>query len=66
MKVTILPAREVREVRAGTVAQVLAALELHQDAHLVVRGEDILTRDIRLREDDEVEVIPVVSGGRQQ
>ena len=60
---TILPERRVRDVPAGTVAQVMARLELHQDAHLVVRGDEILTRDVRLAEGDEVEVIPVISGG---
>jgi sulfur carrier protein ThiS len=63
MRVTILPAREIREVDARTVADLLKALGLHRDAHLVVRGEDILTTDVRLRDADEVEVWPVISGG---
>ncbi|HEX4216193.1 MAG TPA: MoaD/ThiS family protein [Candidatus Dormibacteraeota bacterium] len=64
MKVTILPQREVREVEASTVAQLLRGLGLHRDAHLVVRREQILTGDVRLTEDDEVEILPVISGGR--
>jgi sulfur carrier protein ThiS len=63
MRATILPAREVREVDARTVADLLKALGLHRDAHLVVRGEDILTADVRLTPADEVEVWPVISGG---
>jgi sulfur carrier protein ThiS len=63
MRVTILPAREVREVDARTVADLLKTLGLHRDAHLVVRGEDILTGDVRLTQADEVEVWPVISGG---
>lgn len=63
--VTILPDRAVREVEAGTVAETLRRLGLHQDAHLVVRGEDILTGDTRLRDDDRVDVLPVISGGTQ-
>lgn len=63
MRVTILPARETREVEARNVADLLRLLGLHQDAYLVVRGEEILTRDVRLRGDEEVEVIPVISGG---
>ncbi len=63
MRVVILPEREVREVPAGTVADLLRRLGLHLDAHLVVRGEDILTSDVRLAEEDEVEVYPVISGG---
>ena len=60
----MLPGREVREVDARTVADVLTALSLHRDAHLVVRGDDILTGDVRLLEDDEVEIYPVISGGQ--
>lgn len=63
MRVTILPDRQVKEVDARTVGDVLKALGLHRDAHLVVRGEDILTTDVRLAESDELEVWPVVSGG---
>jgi sulfur carrier protein ThiS len=63
VRVTILPDREVQEVDAATVSDVLAALGLHRDAHLVVRGEDILTSDTRLTETDELEIVPVISGG---
>ncbi|MGH7912584.1 MAG: MoaD/ThiS family protein [Candidatus Dormibacteraceae bacterium] len=61
--VTILPERTIRQVEPGTVAQTLRRLGLHQDAHLVVRGEDILTGDTRLQEEDQVDVLPVISGG---
>lgn len=63
MRVTILPDREVKEVDAATVADLLRELRLHRDAHLVVRGADILTSDVRLRAEDEVEIFPVISGG---
>lgn len=63
MRVTILPDRQVKEIDARTVGDLLKALDLHRDAHLVVRGEDILTSDVRLAESDELEVWPVVSGG---
>ena len=64
MRVTILPAREVKDVDARTVGDLLKALGLHRDAHLVVRRDDILTTDVRLAEADEVEIWPVISGGR--
>jgi sulfur carrier protein len=64
VRVTILPDREVKEVEARTVADLLERLGLHRDAHLVVRGEDILTSDVRLAAQDDLEVWPVISGGR--
>ena len=63
MRVTILPDRQVKEVDARTVGDLLKALGLLRDAHLVVRGEDILTSDVRLAQGDELEVWPVISGG---
>jgi sulfur carrier protein len=63
MRVTILPDRESKEVEAPDVGALLRVLGLHQDAFLVVRGDEILTRDVRLRPDDQVDVIPVISGG---
>ena len=62
-RVRILPDHAVREVSATTVADLLRKLGLNADAHLVVRGEDILTRDVRLKDDDAVEIWPVISGG---
>ena len=64
MRVTILPDRQVKEVDARTVGDLLRTLGLLRDAHLVVRGDDILTTDVRLAEGDELEVWPVISGGR--
>jgi sulfur carrier protein ThiS len=61
--VTILPGRESREVDAGDVGQLLKALQLHQDAYLVIRSDEILTRDVRLKATDELEIWPVISGG---
>ena len=63
MQVTILPNRETREVRAADVGQLLRDLGLRQDAYIVIRGEQILTRDVRLGAEDSVEVWPVISGG---
>ena len=63
MRVTIVPDRQVKEVDARTVADLLRALGLLRDAHIVVRGEDILTSDVRLAASDELEVWPVISGG---
>jgi len=63
MRVTILPDRQVKEVHARSVGDLLKTLGLLRDAHLVVRGDDILTSDVRLAEGDELEVWPVISGG---
>jgi sulfur carrier protein ThiS len=63
MRVTILPDRRIEEMEPATVAEVLRRLGLHLDAYLVVRDEEILTCDVRLKAEDAVDVIPVISGG---
>jgi sulfur carrier protein ThiS len=63
MRVTILPDRKTEEMEPATVAELLKRLGLHSDAYLVVRDEEILTRDVRLKAEDSVDVIPVISGG---
>ena len=60
---TILPDRKEKQVDARTVGDLLKVLGMHSDAHLVIRRDEILTRDVRLRDEDEVEVWPVISGG---
>lgn len=63
MQVTIRPSQERREVAAATVEALLTQLGLHRDAHLVLRGNEILTADVRLKTDDVLDIIPVISGG---
>ena len=63
VRVRIRPGQEVREIEAASVESLLKELGLHRDAHLVIRKGEILTADVRLKPDDEVEVIPVISGG---
>jgi sulfur carrier protein ThiS len=63
LRATILPNRETRDVRATDAGQLLRELGLQQDAYIVIRDDQILTRDVRLGADDKVEVWPVISGG---
>jgi sulfur carrier protein ThiS len=63
MRVTILPNRETREMRAADVGHLLRELGLAQDAFIVIRDDQILTRDVRLQPEDSLEVWPVISGG---
>ncbi|MDT7897125.1 MAG: MoaD/ThiS family protein [Armatimonadota bacterium] len=49
--------------RPMTVRELLKELNLSPESTLVLRGEEVLTEDERLREDDEVRVISAISGG---
>ena len=45
------------------VHALLERLEINREAVLVIRGDTLVTGDVQLSDDDEVEIRPVVSGG---
>lgn len=45
------------------VREILAKLGIHPDSVIVIRGDELLTKDDRVGPEDEIEVRPVVSGG---
>lgn len=57
------PDRVVDVCGPKTVQALLSELEIVPEAVLVIRDSTLLTRDEGLRDDDEVEVRPVLSGG---
>ncbi|MGH7231725.1 MAG: MoaD/ThiS family protein [Nitrospiraceae bacterium] len=57
------PAREVDVKGPKRVKELLRDLNLVQEAHLVIRGDDLMTEDEMLKDDDVIEVRPVISGG---
>ena len=57
------PDRVVEVSGLSTVLDLLAELSIVPEAVLVIRDATLLTRDEKLREEDELEVRPVLSGG---
>ena len=57
------PVREVEIQGPKRVKELLRELELLPESVLVVRGDDLVTEDDTLRDDDHVEIRPVISGG---
>ncbi len=57
------PRREVDVDAPKRVKVLLRELELDPDAVLVIRGEDLLTREDLIEPDDQIEIRPVISGG---
>jgi sulfur carrier protein len=58
------PARQVEVRGPKRVRELLRDLNLVAEAHLVIRGDDLVTEDELLKDDDSVEVRPVISGGK--
>ena len=57
------PPREVEVNCPKRVKEVLRELNLIVEAHLVIRGDDLMTEDELVLDSDRVEIRPVISGG---
>jgi sulfur carrier protein ThiS len=64
MRVTLRPQHRVVEVVGPrTVARLLAELGILPGTAMVIRGDVLLTDREHLRDDDEIEIRAVISGG---
>ena len=64
MKVIIRrPRRDVDMPGSRRVRDLLQELQINPETVLVVRGEDLLTPDELIRDEETVEVVPAISGG---
>ncbi len=59
------PRREVEIVAPKQVKVVLRELNIDPETVLVIRGEDLLTREDVVAADDRIEIRPVISGGSE-
>ena len=57
------PTRVVEVPGPKKVRDLLAHLELNPETVLVIRDADLLTREERIEDSDEIEIRPVISGG---
>jgi sulfur carrier protein len=57
------PRREVEVKGPVTVSVLLERLDVNPESVLVICGDELVTRDARLTDDDVVELRPVISGG---
>ena len=57
------PDREVLVDAGRPVATILDELGIAVDTVLVIRAGELITRETRVREGDELEIRPVISGG---
>ena len=57
------PARTVSVKGPKRAKDVLRELNLVAEAHLVIRGDELVTEDELLNDKDQIEIRPVISGG---
>jgi sulfur carrier protein len=64
VKITLRnPDREVIASGGRPVSAVLSELGIPVETVLVIRAGELITRETPLRDDDELEIRPVISGG---
>lgn len=64
MKVVLRnPVREIEIAGGRRVKDVLAELKIIPESVLVIRGDELVTADQVVRDDDVIELRPVMSGG---
>ena len=57
------PARTVDVKGPKRAKELLRELNLLPEAHLVIRGDELVTEDEMLADTDQIEIRPVISGG---
>ena len=57
------PTRTVEVKGPKKVKELLRELDLVVEAHLVIKGDDLVTEDEMLYDGDQIEIRPVISGG---
>lgn len=57
------PSRTVEIKGPKKVRDLLRELQLLSEAHLVIRGDELVTEDELLSDQDQIEIRPVISGG---
>ena len=57
------PSRSVEVKGPKRAKDVLRELNLVVEAHLVIRGDELVTEDEMLYDKDQIEIRPVISGG---
>ncbi|MBA5871064.1 MAG: thiamine biosynthesis protein ThiS [Nitrospira sp. CR2.1] len=58
------PNREIEIKGPKRTKDLLRELSLVMEAHLVIRGDELVTEDEMLADVDQIEIRPVISGGR--
>ncbi len=57
------PTRDIALQGPKRVADIFKELQLIPEAFLVIRGQDLMTEDEIVADEDTIEVRPVISGG---
>jgi|YelNatPaOPRAMG01_1025707.scaffolds.fasta_scaffold19274_5 sulfur carrier protein len=64
MKIILRRENEIKEIKGNyKVNEILKILNINPETVIVVKGDEIVTPDKLIKDDEEIEIIPVISGG---
>ena len=64
MKVYLGKTDQTKELSASSVKDLLSQLKINSTTVIVSKNGELVTEETSLKEDDEVKIIPVISGGK--
>ncbi len=64
MKIILRRENEIKEIKGNyKINEILKILNINPETVIVVKGDEIVTPDKLIKDDEEIEIIPVISGG---
>ena len=63
MQVTDLKTNKTVNMEAKTVKELLNKLNINPTTVIVSRNDHLVTEEVKLKEEDDIKIIPIVSGG---
>jgi sulfur carrier protein len=63
MKVFIENKNKEVNIKPGRVADILESLEINPQTVIVIRNNEVVTEDEKLKESDIIKILSVISGG---
>ncbi len=63
MKIYIESENKSRIVKPGKVKDILSSLNINSETVIVVRNDEVVTEDEKLKEKDTIKILSVISGG---
>ena len=65
MKINVFIQRknENHEINVNSIKEIFTRLNLNENEVIIVRNDEIITKDAKLNENDRIELLSVISGG---
>ena len=65
MKINVFIQRrkENHELNVNSISEIFDELKINENEVIIVRNDELITKDAKLKENDKIELLSVISGG---